>query len=180
VLLTKTGAAFACQVLQAAAATNAVEGPLEGTRKAEPESEIPAANGAGQLKATIKPHWDPARRELSLGDRIVKQFQVPASNQELILSAFQEEGWPEHIDDPLTGNHGIDPRTRLNDAIYRLNRSQRKPLIRFHTNGNGDGVRWSLCDSNAVPTSEHCHGTGHGAGGANHRRAFDVRSTLAD
>jgi len=61
---------------------------------------------------------------LSLGDRIVKQFHVPASNQEVILNTFQEEGWPRHIDDPLTGNYGIDPRTRLNDAIYRLNHKQ--------------------------------------------------------
>jgi hypothetical protein len=34
---------------------------------------------------------------------------VPAGNQELMLSAFQEEGWPEHIHDPLPGNHLTDP-----------------------------------------------------------------------
>ena len=43
-------------------------------------------------------------------------------------------------------NHDIDPKTRLNHVIYRLNRTQIKPLIRFHTNGTGTGVHWSLCD----------------------------------
>src|SRR5262249_35051462 len=142
VVLAKKGAVFACQVLQTAAATSAAEEPPDGDRMAEPGGEIPPANGEAQPGATLKPHWDPVRRELSLGDRVVKQFHVPASNQEDILSAFQEEGWPEQIDDPLTGNHGIEPKARLNDAIYRLNRTQMRQLIRFHSNGNGNGVRW--------------------------------------
>jgi hypothetical protein len=144
VILTEKGAEFACQVLQAAAAISAVEEPRAGARKTEPSGEIPPANGQTQLKATHKPQWDPVRRELSLAGRIVKQFHVPAGNQEVILSAFQEEGWPEYIDDPLPGNHGINPRTRLNDAIYRLNRKQLTCLIRFHTNGTGSGIHWSL------------------------------------
>jgi len=144
VILTEKGAAFACQVLQAAAATNAAEEPRAGAREAETDGEIPPANGETQPKATLKPHWDPARRELSLAGRIVKKFHVPAGNQEMILSAFQEEGWPEYIDDPLPGNHNIDPKTRLNDAVYRLNRKQLTLLIRFHTNGTGTGVLWSL------------------------------------
>jgi hypothetical protein len=144
VVLTEKGAEFACQFLQAAAAINAVEGPHAGAPKAGLSGEVPSANGETQLKATHKPQWDPVRRELSLAGRIVKQFHVPAGNQEVILSAFQEEGWPDYIDDPLPGNHGIDPKTRLNDAIYRLNRKQLTCLIRFRTNGTGSGVHWSL------------------------------------
>ncbi len=144
VILTEKGAEFACQVLQAAAAINAVEEPRAGLRKSEPNGEIPPANGETHFKASHKPHWDPVRRKLSLAGRIVKQFHVPAGNQEVILSAFQEEGWPQYIDDPLPGNRGINPKTRLNDAIYRLNRKQLTCLIRFHTNGTGSGVHWSL------------------------------------
>jgi len=103
-------------------------------------------NGRSHARASRKPYWDAARRELSLGDRLVKQFHVPARNQELILSAFQEEYWPESIDDPLTGEFDIDPKARLNDAIYRLNRKQLACLIRFHVNRHGRGVSWSLCD----------------------------------
>jgi hypothetical protein len=69
---------------------------------------------------------------------------VPARNQELILSALQEEDWPESIDDPLTGEIDIDPKTRLNDAVYRLNHKQLACLIRFHVNGHGSSVHWSL------------------------------------
>jgi hypothetical protein len=175
VVLTKKGTAFACQVLQTAAAANAAEEPLDGPRKAEPGSEIPPGNGEAQPEATLKPHWDPVRRVLSLGHRIVKQFHVPAGNQEDILSAFQEEGWPEHIDDPLTGNHGVEPKTRLNNAIYRLNRNQMMRLIRFHGNGNGNGVRWSLVRThNGAAACAGCHGTDHGCAGANHRRPIDV------
>src|SRR5882757_5867821 len=70
---------------------------------AAPPDEVPAANGKSHRQASLKPRWDAARRELSLGGRMVKQFHVPARNQELILSAFQKEDWPESIDDPLTG-----------------------------------------------------------------------------
>jgi hypothetical protein len=126
VLLTTKGAAFAAR---------------ENAASPDENSE---ANGKSHPKASLKPRWDAARRELSLGGRMVKQFHVPASNQELILSAFQEEDWPESIDDPLTGEIDIDPKTRLNDAIYRLNRKQLACLLRFHVNRHGSGVCWSL------------------------------------
>jgi hypothetical protein len=145
VVLTGKGAAFARQVLQAARATAAAAEPPEVTPPAAPRTQIASPDGEAGPGAALRPHWDPGPRELSLGDRLVKQFHVPAGNQELILSAFQEEGWPKHIDDPLPGNQRTDPRTRLNDVVYRLNRAQVTPLIRFHTNGHGSGVHWSLC-----------------------------------
>ena len=119
---------------------------LAARQNAAPPDEVPGANGKSHPQASLKPHWDAARRELSLGDRMVKQFHVPARNQELILSAFQKEDWLESIDDPLTGEFEIDPKTRLNDAIYRLNHKQLACLIRFHVNRHGSGVCWSLRD----------------------------------
>lgn len=174
VVLTREGAAFASQVLQTATATRAAAEPPAGVEKAPAGSEIPA-NGETQPKATLKPHWNPARRELSIGNRLVKQFLVPAGNQEVILGAFQEEGWPEHIDDPLTGNHDIDPKARLNDAVYRLNRKQLELSIRFRTNGKGNGVHWSLVQTqNGAPTSKRSQGTAYGSIDPKHRRAIDV------
>ena len=148
VILTNKGAAFARQILQASAAAAAGE-PIAGAEKAGPLPKISPANGGAQPNVTLRPEWNSVRRELSLGSALVKRFQVPARNQESILTAFQEEGWPEHIDDPLTGALGLDLKNRLNDVIFRLNRNQIKPLIRFRTNGNGNGVRWSLSDLNA-------------------------------
>jgi len=76
---------------------------------------------------------------------VIKRFRVPAQIQQLILSAFEEEAWPEHIDDPLPGSGDINSRTRLHDAIHRLNGHQTNRLLRFKGNGNGTGVRWELC-----------------------------------
>ena len=72
----------------------------------------------------------------------MKRFRVPAANQEIILAAFQEEGWPEFIDDPLVPMPDQEPKRRLQATIKSLNRHQLVPLIRFHGNGNGRQVHW--------------------------------------
>jgi hypothetical protein len=94
--------------------------------------------------AAIVPTWDRDRQELRLGKELVKCFKTPAPNQELILAAFQEEGWPVHIYDPLPPHPEQDPRRRLHDTINSLNRNQKKPLVRFMGDGSGQGVRWDL------------------------------------
>jgi hypothetical protein len=90
------------------------------------------------------PRWDRDRQELRLGPEIVKCYKTPAPNQELILAAFEEEGWPVHIFDPLPPHPDQDPRRRLHDTINSLNRNQKKPLLRFMGDGSGQGVRWDL------------------------------------
>jgi hypothetical protein len=92
----------------------------------------------------LKPHWDARRRELTVAGSLIKRYRVPARNQETILSVFEEEGWAEHIHDPLPATLDIDAPTRLHDAINRLNRSQINPLVRFHGDGKGTGVFWEL------------------------------------
>ena len=98
----------------------------------------------GRPPVTFRPCWHSMRRELLLNGEVVKRFRVPAQNQEVILGAFEEERWPDHIDDPLPVSGDIDPRTRLHDAINRLNRCQTNRLLRFHGNGTGTGVCWRL------------------------------------
>jgi hypothetical protein len=98
----------------------------------------------------VKPRWNPVRRELSVSGLIVKRFRVPARNQETILSVFEEEGWIEHIHDPLPVNHDIDAPTRLHDAINRLNRCQINPVLRFHGDGKGTGVFWDLSQADLL------------------------------
>jgi hypothetical protein len=89
-----------------------------------------------------RPTWDPLHRELRYAGQVIKRYRVPAPNQELILSAFQEEGWPEYLDDPLPPKDEIDPKQRLLATIKSLNHHQLSPLIRFHGNGNGLQVFW--------------------------------------
>ncbi len=95
-----------------------------------------------RTETPLKPVWDPAHRELRYNGLIVKRYRVPAANQAAILDAFQEDGWPEFIDDPISPERGIDPKDRLKVTIKSLNRNQVHHLIRFHGNGNGLQVYW--------------------------------------
>ncbi len=92
------------------------------------------------------PIWNSARRELHCRGILVKRFAVPAPSQEVILSAFQEEAWPDHIDDPLPYIVGLDPAQRLHQAVRGLNRNQRQKLLTFHRDGRGMGVCWLAND----------------------------------
>jgi hypothetical protein len=106
----------------------------------EPAPILPALPVAG-LRVPV---WDCDRQELRLGGLIVKQFKVPAPNQEVVLATFQEEQWPARIDDPLPGVLSVDPKRRLHETITSLNRNQRRRLIQFMGDGSGEGVRWEL------------------------------------
>jgi hypothetical protein len=53
-------------------------------------AEPPSTNGEEQAR----PCWDGGRRELRLEGVVVKRFKQPAPNQEKVLAAFEEEGWP--------------------------------------------------------------------------------------
>ncbi len=106
----------------------------------------------------IKPIWESRRRELRVGDYLVKQFRVRAKNQELVLAAFQEESWPDFIDDPLPGKAGIVPKQRLQNVVHRLNCGQSLPLLRFCSNGNGNGLGWKLLplERNVIEKQSKC------------------------
>ena len=90
------------------------------------------------------PKWDRLRRELRVGVRIVKEYRRPAPNQETILAAFEEEGWPFRIDDPLPPHKDHDSKRRLHDAINKLNRRQKQRLLKFRGDGTGRGIVWEL------------------------------------
>jgi hypothetical protein len=89
-----------------------------------------------------RPLWVAAIRELSIDGKLVKRFKWQAVNQETVLSAFQEDGWPRVIDDPLPPKPQQDSKRRLHDTIKALNRNQNK--MRFHGNGTGQGIRWEV------------------------------------
>lgn len=94
------------------------------------------------LELPDKPTWDAELRELRLGSLVVKRFRVPAPAQELILTVFQEEGWPRRIDDPLPPSSEVAPKDRLHETIKSLNRNQRPLRIRFAGNGEACAVIW--------------------------------------
>jgi hypothetical protein len=93
---------------------------------------------------SLVPCWDQGRRELRVGSHVVKRFTQPAANQEAVLDAFQEDGWPPRLDDPLRPDHDQETKTRLRRTVHNLNRSQRWPGVRFVVCGNGQCVAWNL------------------------------------
>ena len=112
-----------------------------------PKQDAPPDAHAPSQRSSCKPlvpKWDPSRQQLLLDGKIVKEFKVPAPNQEQVLIAFEEEGWPVHIDDPLPPRPEQDPKQRLHTTVNALNRNQRNHLIRFCGDGRGEGVRWEL------------------------------------
>jgi hypothetical protein len=104
--------------------------------------------GNGEPHA-VTPTWDSDRQQLRVGRMIVKEFKVPAANQEAILAAFEEEGWCPRIDDPLAPKLNQDSKRRLHDTINSLNRNQKNALIRFLGDGKGEGVRWGFVEPRA-------------------------------
>jgi hypothetical protein len=113
----------------------------------------PAASAAARYpgsrngQTAAKPAWDANRRELRLGVVVIKWFRTPACCQEQILAAFEEEGWPERIDDPLGHVPGKNSKRRLHNAINCLNRSHQVPALTFHGDGTGMGIIWKRADA---------------------------------
>jgi hypothetical protein len=123
-------------------------GITDNCAKLECASVVEKSGNGLATHESLTPQWDRDMQQLRVGNNVVKQFKVPAPNQELILSVFQEEGWPVHIDDPLPPHPEQDARRRLHDTINSLNRNQKISLIRFLGNGKGKGVRWELVQPN--------------------------------
>lgn len=92
------------------------------------------------------PSFNATLRELRVGALVVKRFTQQSDAQELIVMAFQEEGWSPAIDDPLTGKVEQDPKQRLRRAVDNLNRRQRVPLLQFRVIYQGTGVAWEFRD----------------------------------
>lgn len=95
-----------------------------------------------EVASAPKPLWDCQRRELRMGQWVIKRFKLPSPNQETLLAAFEEEGWPLRIDDPLPPVHGVLSKRRLHDTIKSLNRNQKCRLISFKGDGTGEGICW--------------------------------------
>ncbi|MBU4400999.1 MAG: hypothetical protein KKE86_16920, partial [Planctomycetes bacterium] len=68
----------------------------------------------------IVPSWNKDRRELTFRDTIIKRVRsiFVAKNVVRVLDAFQEDGWPNRIDDPLDPSKN---QQRLHETIKRLN-----------------------------------------------------------
>ncbi len=144
--LTETGARMVAGALPDLVPPGSVSsGNLQSTPQVSPAPAQPGGNGNGHQNIAC-PVWDGMRRELRLGDVVVKKFKCRAANQEAILAAFEEDHWPARIDDPLPQVTDLNPKRRLADTIKCLNRKQHHSLVRFGGDGTGEGILWRAVD----------------------------------
>jgi len=116
-------------------------------------------DGQGFLHTRPKiPSWDSKTRALHLGAEPVAIFDSPAPVPELILAAFEEEGWPARIDDPLRPVGEADHKARLCKAIHRLNKHVNSPHIHFCADGSGQGVCWHRNSEADCPSAQAYRG----------------------
>ena len=125
------------------------EGPLppDGPRPAERREESPSRSP----RPAGVPLWDRHRHILRMDGRVVKQFQMPSPSQEAVLTAFEEQGWPAAIDDPLPPHPGQDARRRLRSTIQSLNANQQAPLLHFRGDPIGLRILWQSVPGHAEP-----------------------------
>jgi hypothetical protein len=92
----------------------------------------------------LTPSYLPWQRVLAWGRHPLKAYRQPSENQEAILMAAEEMGWPPQFDDPLPRVRWGNPKVRLHDAIKHLNRHQLPHLVQFRGDGTGTRVGWEL------------------------------------
>ena len=89
------------------------------------------------------PTWDPDLRELRVGKWVIKRFRQAARNQVTILASFQELRWSRRIDDPLTRHSNCEPKRRVRDTVFGLNKNHMTPnVLVFEADGTGTGIIW--------------------------------------
>jgi hypothetical protein len=88
----------------------------------------------------VQPSWNKLRRELTLRGAVIKQVRsvARAQNVVLVLDSFEELGWSEAIDSPISG---ADSQQRTLDTVKSLNHNLSG--IRFHSAAAGGRILWT-------------------------------------
>jgi hypothetical protein len=108
--------------------------------------EFAQSAGPGPLETAraLRPEWD-GECSLRLGEDEVKHFRQPARAQKQILDAFQEEGWPPWIFNPLGAEGHRTGGERLRDAVNKLHALQVGPWrLHFRVERGGERVSWQI------------------------------------
>jgi hypothetical protein len=100
-----------------------------------------------------KLRYDAGSRELWRGFTRLKVYRRHAQCQEAVLESFEQQGWPQRIENPLGDEWGLDRKERLRETVKSLNEGLKSKGIRFHADGTG-GVRWESVDENNVENGE--------------------------
>lgn len=102
------------------------------------------ARKSGPARDAFRPDWDLKQRMLRVGDVVVKRIRLGSDLQELILTSFQELGWPAFMYNPLRAALHPTSQKRLHHAVQNLNRAQRTRLLQFSVSGSGTKICWRI------------------------------------
>lgn len=101
--------------------------------------ELGMSSNNASAACMTRPSWNRDALELSFEGEVVRRIERPdrAVNLIRLLNAFEEDGWPSRIDDPL-------PFTTDTQRIHKMVNSLNRGLTRisFHADGTCEGIRW--------------------------------------
>ncbi len=103
------------------------------------DQSIQEVAGQAVLPTLSNPHWDRERSKLLLDGKVIRKVSKQAKHVLQILSTFEDDDWPDRIDDPISGLEESQP-ARLHEAIRSLNEGLK--MIRFRSDGTGKGITW--------------------------------------
>ncbi len=89
------------------------------------------------------PHWNAEANDLDCFGRIVK-LRFDAANLRAVLDAFEAQGWPQRIANPLHADNGVPGKRKLQQAAKSLNHRLRGTGLRLRMDGVAMGVCWEL------------------------------------
>lgn len=121
---------FAAETVEAAVIV-----PSNGTEVGPTARQNPATE-------TVRPRWDSECGELRYQGDVIRRVRSRSVARSIVrvLDAFEEDGWPRRIDNPV-GNDKI----KIHETIKSLNDGLTR--IRFHGDGVGEGIIWRPFES---------------------------------
>lgn len=104
------------------------------------------AAATSQKDSRDKPQWNSETGKLSYCAQIIRTIKNLgiAKNIVRVLNAFEEEKWPDRIDDPIPPREGTSP---IHETVKSLNNGL--TAIRFEADGTGKGIRWRVLSPTA-------------------------------
>jgi hypothetical protein len=111
-------------------------------RKAGGGRPLILSNADASGRATVRFHAE--RRELFVGDRLVKRLPASARNQAAILEGFQTVSWQTRIANPLPAANSRRRAQQLRDTVHDLNAGQKPRRLRFHSDEKGRSIWWEF------------------------------------
>ena len=99
---------------------------------------------------SLLPRWDRDEGKLWFGDKVAREVRS-GRNIIKILDAFENHGWPDRIEDPIS-SRGFPDSQRLRESIRTLNDELK--FIRFEADGTGAGMRWVQRKTRAKPARD--------------------------